>query len=58
MLRGTASRVGPLALRLREGACYFFQDGAHLKLGGAEGSVNDTTPGKRKKSPSLQFVTV
>ena len=33
MLRRAATRVGPLALRLREGA--------HLKLG--EGSVNDTT---------------
>ena len=40
MLRGAASRVGPLALRLREGACYF-QEGTHLKQGG--GSVNDTT---------------
>ena len=33
MLRGAASRVGPLPLRLREGA--------KLKRGG---SVNDTTP--------------
>ena len=40
MLRGAASRVGPLALRLREETCYF-QEGAHLKRGG---SVNDTTP--------------
>ena len=40
MLRGAASRVGPLALRLREGARYF-QEGAHLKRGGP---ANDTTP--------------
>ena len=33
MLRGAASRVGPLALRLREGARYF-QEGAHLKTEG------------------------
>ena len=31
MLRGAASRVGPLALRLREGARYF-QEGAHLMI--------------------------
>ena len=29
VLRGAASRVGPLALRLREGVRYF-QEGAHL----------------------------
>ena len=34
VLRGAASRVGPLTLRLREGA----------KLKGGRGSVNDTTP--------------
>ena len=43
MLRGAASRDGPLALRLREGTRYF-QEGAHLKRRGG-GSVNDTTPG-------------
>ena len=41
MLRGAASRVGPLALRLREGGCYFQEDPTYY--GG--GSVNDTTPG-------------
>ena len=44
MLRGAASRVGSLALRLKEGARYF-QEGAHLNRGG--GSVNDTTPGQQ-----------
>ena len=44
MLRGAASRVGPLPLTLREGAhlkCYKWAC-AKLKRGG--GSVNDTTP--------------
>ena len=44
MLRGAASRVGPLPLRLREGAhlkCYKWA-GAKLKRGGG-GLVNDTT---------------
>ena len=36
MLRGAASRVGPLALCLREGARYF-QEGAKLKRGGGVG---------------------
>ena len=43
MLRGAASRVGPLPLRLREGAhlkCYKWA-GAKLKRGGL---VKDTTP--------------
>ena len=45
MLRGAASRVGSLPLRLREGAhlkCYKWA-GAKLKRGGG-GLVNDTTP--------------
>ena len=36
MLRGAASRVGPLALRLREGA-HYFQEDTHLKRGGGVG---------------------
>ena len=35
MLRGAASRVGPLPLSLREGA-HNFQDGAKLKRGWGE----------------------
>ena len=38
MLRGAASRVGPLALKLRERPVYF-SIGSHL----LQGSVNDTT---------------
>ena len=41
MLGAAASRVGPLAPRLREEACYF-QEGVHLSR--ARVSVNDTTP--------------
>ena len=47
MIRGAASRVGPLPLKLREGAhlkCYKWA-GAMLKWGG--GSVNNTTPATR-----------
>ena len=40
MLRRAASRVGPLALRLREGGP-LFSGGCPLKTGGA---ANDTTP--------------
>ena len=43
MLRVAASRVPPLALRLREGA-HYFQAWAHLLWGG--GLVNHTTPGQ------------
>ena len=39
MLREAASRVGPLTLRLREGAHYFEEDPTHYG-----GLVNDTTP--------------
>ena len=42
MLREAASRVKPLALRLR--GSRYFQEGTHLKRGGGEVSVNDTTP--------------
>ena len=37
MLRGAASRVGPLALRLRGGAHYFQEDPTHY--GGWGGGV-------------------
>ena len=45
MLRGAASRVGPLPLRLREGAHlkHYKWASAKLKRGGG-GLVNDTTP--------------
>ena len=43
VLRGAASRVGPLALRLREGGP-LFSGGCPLKTGGG-GSVNDNTSG-------------
>ena len=42
VLRATASRVGPLTLRLREGA-HYFQARAHSLWG----LVNDTTPERR-----------
>ena len=47
MLRGAASRVGTLALRLRKGAHYFQEDPTYYG-----GLVNDTTPGfDRETSP-------
>ena len=46
MLREAASGVGPLPLRLREGAYLKHYKGASAKLKwGGGGSVNDTTPG-------------
>ena len=36
VVRGATSRVGPLALRLREGS-HYFQEGAHLKREGGAG---------------------
>ena len=52
MLRGAASRDGPLPLRLREGAHlkHYRWAGAKLKRGR---SVNDTTPAARKLSRNL-----
>ena len=46
MLRGAASRVGPLPLRLREGTQLnrYKWAGAKLKWETPRGSVNDTTP--------------
>ena len=43
MLRGATSRVGPLALRLREGARFFQEDPTCYGWGGG-GLANDTTP--------------